>query len=49
MAFLEKRQPLASGPLSPADLVGTALYLLSDDARMVTGEVVAVDGGWSLG
>ena len=48
MAFLEKRQPLAAGPLSPADLVGTALYLLSDDARMVTGQVVAVDGGWSL-
>lgn len=49
MEFLEKRQPLAGGPLSTADLVGTALYLLSDDARMVTGQVVAVDGGWSLG
>jgi NAD(P)-dependent dehydrogenase (short-subunit alcohol dehydrogenase family) len=49
LGFLEKRQPLAGGPLSTADLVGTALYLLSDDARMVTGQVVAVDGGWSLG
>jgi NAD(P)-dependent dehydrogenase (short-subunit alcohol dehydrogenase family) len=49
LEFLEKRQPLAGGPLSPEDLVGTALYLLSDDARMVTGQVVAVDGGWSLG
>ena len=48
LAFLEKKQPLAGGPLSPADLVGTALFLLSDDARMVTGQVVAVDGGWSL-
>jgi NAD(P)-dependent dehydrogenase (short-subunit alcohol dehydrogenase family) len=49
MDFLEKRQPLAAGPLSAADLVGTALYLLSDEARMVTGQVLAVDGGWSLG
>jgi len=49
LEYLEKRQPLAGGPLSAADLVGTALYLLSDDARMVTGQVVAVDGGWSLG
>jgi NAD(P)-dependent dehydrogenase (short-subunit alcohol dehydrogenase family) len=49
LEFLERRQPLAGGPLSPADLVGTALYLLSDDARMVTGQVIAVDGGWSVG
>ena len=49
LAYLERRQPLAGGPLSPADLVGTALYLLSDESRMVTGQVIAVDGGWSLG
>jgi NAD(P)-dependent dehydrogenase (short-subunit alcohol dehydrogenase family) len=49
LEFLQHRQPLAGGPLSPADLVGTALYLLSDDARMVTGQVLAVDGGWTLG
>lgn len=47
LAFLADRQPLAAGPIDPADLVGTALYLLSDDARMVTGQVVAVDGGWT--
>src|SRR4051812_42974844 len=48
LEFLERRQPLAGGPLSPADLVGTALYLLSDDSRMVTGQVVGVDGGWDV-
>ena len=42
------RQPLAGGILQPDDLVGTALYLLSDDARMVSGQVIDVDGGWSL-
>jgi len=47
LAYLADKQPLAGGPIDPADLVGTALYLLSDDARIVTGQVIAVDGGWS--
>jgi 3-oxoacyl-[acyl-carrier protein] reductase len=29
----------------PSDLVGTVLFLLSDDARFVTGQIIAVDGG----
>jgi NAD(P)-dependent dehydrogenase (short-subunit alcohol dehydrogenase family) len=29
----------------PADLVGACLFLLSDDAAWVTGQIVAVDGG----
>jgi NAD(P)-dependent dehydrogenase (short-subunit alcohol dehydrogenase family) len=48
MAYVAERQPLAGGPLQPDDLVGTALYLLSNDARMVTGQVIGVDGGWSV-
>jgi len=28
------------------DLAGTFVYLASDDSRLVTGQVVAVDGGW---
>jgi NAD(P)-dependent dehydrogenase (short-subunit alcohol dehydrogenase family) len=47
--FVVRRQSLARGILQPDDLVGTALYLLSDDARMVSGQVVSVDAGWSLG
>jgi NAD(P)-dependent dehydrogenase (short-subunit alcohol dehydrogenase family) len=46
LAYVARRQPLAGGPLQPDDLVGTALYLLSDDSAMVTGQVLAVDGGW---
>jgi 3-oxoacyl-[acyl-carrier protein] reductase len=40
---------LATMPLSrmgvPADLTGACLFLLSDDARWVTGHVLNVDGG----
>ena len=48
MAYVGARQPLARGALSADDLIGTALYLLSDDSRMVTGQVIDVDAGWSL-
>ena len=48
VAFAASKQPLAGGILAPDDLVGTALYLLSDDSRMVTGQVINVDGGWSI-
>ena len=32
-------------PLQPDDLTGTAVWLASDDAQMVTGQVIPVDGG----
>ena len=32
-------------PLQPDDLTGTALWLVSDDSAMVTGQVIPVDGG----
>jgi 3-oxoacyl-[acyl-carrier protein] reductase len=32
-------------PLEPEDLTGTAVYFASDDARLVTGQVLCVDGG----
>lgn len=31
----------------PSDIAATALFLLSDDARHITGQTVVVDGGWS--
>ncbi|CAN5714874.1 glucose 1-dehydrogenase [soil metagenome] len=45
---LRDRQPLTGGPIAFEDVVGTVLFLLSDDSRMVTGQVVAVDGGWGV-
>jgi NAD(P)-dependent dehydrogenase (short-subunit alcohol dehydrogenase family) len=33
---------------TPEDVAGAYLYLASEDARYVTGELVFVDGGWSV-
>ncbi len=47
-AYLAEKQPLAGGPIGADDVTPTALHLLSDDARMITGQVVTVDGGWAV-
>ena len=49
VAYLRRKQPLAAGGPIEADAVtDVALHLLSREARMVTGQVIAVDGGWSV-
>ncbi len=35
-------------PTYPDDLVGTAVYLATDDSKMVTGQLIVHDGGLSL-
>ncbi len=47
-AFAARKQPLAGGLLLPDEIAHAAVYLLSDEARHVTGQVLAVDGGWSV-
>jgi NAD(P)-dependent dehydrogenase (short-subunit alcohol dehydrogenase family) len=47
-SYLARKQPLAGGPIEPEAVTRTALFLLSDDSRMMTGQVIAVDGGWSV-
>jgi NAD(P)-dependent dehydrogenase (short-subunit alcohol dehydrogenase family) len=46
--FLTTKQPLAHGPGRPEDCSATAVFLCSDEARLITGAVVPVDGGWSV-
>jgi NAD(P)-dependent dehydrogenase (short-subunit alcohol dehydrogenase family) len=49
MKFISSKQPLNGGaPTQPADLSGTVIYLLSDHSKLVTGQTIAVDGGWSV-
>ncbi|HEY6569450.1 MAG TPA: SDR family oxidoreductase [Candidatus Limnocylindrales bacterium] len=47
-AYLAAKQPLAGGPLDADAVTAIALALLGDEGRMVTGQVIAVDGGWSV-
>jgi len=46
--FVRRKQPLVEGFLTADDVASAAIYLLSDDARAVTGQCLAVDGGWSV-
>ncbi|MDB4657542.1 SDR family oxidoreductase [Verrucomicrobiales bacterium] len=47
--FVKKKQPLDGGRLGvPKDLDEAALFLLGDGGKFVTGQVLAVDGGWSV-
>ncbi|HET9180454.1 MAG TPA: SDR family oxidoreductase [Terriglobia bacterium] len=46
--FIRQKQPLSGGFLEAADVAETALFLLSERSRHVTGQVVAIDGGWSI-
>ncbi len=48
-AFIRTKQPLDGGRIGrPDDLDAAAVYLLSDASMFVTGQVLAVDGGWSV-
>jgi NAD(P)-dependent dehydrogenase (short-subunit alcohol dehydrogenase family) len=49
MRFIQGKQPLDGGRIGqPSDLDGAAVYLLSDASRFVTGQVLTIDGGWSV-
>jgi NAD(P)-dependent dehydrogenase (short-subunit alcohol dehydrogenase family) len=47
--FVKAKQPLDGGRIgSPEDLDAAVVYFLSDESRFVTGQVLAIDGGWSV-
>src|SRR5690606_13400841 len=49
MEFVRHKQPLDGGRIgTPVDVDGLAVYFMSDSSRFTTGQVVAVDGGWSV-
>ncbi len=47
-ALAAHRQPLSRGFLPPEDVADAALFLLSRESRSITGQVLLVDGGWSV-
>jgi NAD(P)-dependent dehydrogenase (short-subunit alcohol dehydrogenase family) len=48
LEYASRKQPLAGAMLDPVEVANAALFFLSDESRAVTGQNLAVDGGWSL-
>lgn len=48
LEFIAHKQPLSGGMLDAGDVAETALFLLGEQARNITGQVVSVDGGWTV-
>ena len=47
-AYAAARQPLAGGFIDAKAIADAGLFLLSDEAAQVTGQSLAVDGGWGV-
>ncbi|MCU0355156.1 MAG: SDR family oxidoreductase [Cytophagales bacterium] len=49
LSFIKTKQPLDGGRIGrPDDLDGAAVYFLSDYSLFTTGQILTVDGGWSV-
>jgi len=48
LGFIKIKQPLSEDLIEADDVAHAAIFLLSDDARNITGEVMSVDAGWKV-
>lgn len=49
LSFIKTKQPLDGGRIGiPSDLDGAAVYFMSDYSLFTTGQILSVDGGWSI-
>jgi NAD(P)-dependent dehydrogenase (short-subunit alcohol dehydrogenase family) len=48
VSFAKQRQPLVGGLLAADHVADAGLFLLSDESSAITGQTIAVDGGWSV-
>jgi NAD(P)-dependent dehydrogenase (short-subunit alcohol dehydrogenase family) len=48
LEFIKTKQPLSEDLIEADDVARAAVFLLSDDARNITGEVLSVDAGWRM-
>jgi NAD(P)-dependent dehydrogenase (short-subunit alcohol dehydrogenase family) len=47
-AYAARKQPLAGELMDADEVAQAAVFFLSDESRAVTGQVLKVDGGWSI-
>jgi NAD(P)-dependent dehydrogenase (short-subunit alcohol dehydrogenase family) len=47
-AYAARKQPLAGELMDPLEVAHAAVFLLSDESRAITGQLLKVDGGWSV-
>jgi NAD(P)-dependent dehydrogenase (short-subunit alcohol dehydrogenase family) len=48
VAYASRKQPLAGGFIEAEDVASAAVFFLSDESSQITGQVLSVDGGWSV-
>jgi NAD(P)-dependent dehydrogenase (short-subunit alcohol dehydrogenase family) len=48
LELMKTKQPLAEDLIEAEDVARAALFLLGDESRFVTGEVLTVDAGWRM-
>lgn len=46
--YMSHKQPLTKGMLSAEDVAKTACFLLRQDSSPITGQIIPVDGGWTV-
>jgi NAD(P)-dependent dehydrogenase (short-subunit alcohol dehydrogenase family) len=46
--YMSHKQPVTKGMLSAEDVANTACFLLRQDSSPITGQIITVDGGWSV-
>jgi NAD(P)-dependent dehydrogenase (short-subunit alcohol dehydrogenase family) len=47
-AYSARKQPLAGELMDPDEVAHAAVFLLSDESRAITGQLLKIDGGWSI-
>lgn len=48
LELMKTKQPLTEDLIAAEDIAEAALFLMSDKSRNITGEILAIDGGWRV-